>query len=289
MKFTQQGEVGIRVRLDHEDESTVTLRFAVEDTGIGIPKDRIDALFSPFVQADGSTTRKYGGTGLGLAISKQLVELMGGQIGLESEEGKGSTFWFTVVQQKQMAQSTPEADPRSEFEGVKVLVVDDNATNRMVVSAFLKSWGCRLKSGADGIAALATLRGAARLADPFDVALLDMEMPGMDGKELGRQIVADPQLARTPLLLMTNPSHGRENAHAEARTWASCVTKPVMESHLREALNVALGRKILPRNEPVAGSVPSGLPTCRHALARASSSPKISPQPGGGPRHSHQT
>jgi signal transduction histidine kinase len=101
IKFTHEGEVGIRVRLDHEDGNTVILRFAVEDTGIGIPKDRIDVLFSPFVQADGSTTRKYGGTGLGLAISKQLVEIMGGKIGLESEEGYGSTFWFTLVQQKQ--------------------------------------------------------------------------------------------------------------------------------------------------------------------------------------------
>jgi signal transduction histidine kinase len=186
IKFTHKGEVDIRVRLDHEDENTVILRFAVEDTGIGIPQDRIEALFSPFVQADRSTTRKFGGTGLGLAISKQLAEIMGGKIGLESEEGHGSTFWFTVVLQKPAAQITPEADTLSEFEGVKVLVVDDNATNRTVVGALLKSWGCRSGHAADADSALATLRKAARVADPFEVALLDMEMPGMDGKELAQ-------------------------------------------------------------------------------------------------------
>ena len=252
VKFTQQGEVGIRVCLDQEDEKTVTLRFAVEDTGMGIPHDRIDALFSPFVQADGSTTRKYGGTGLGLAISRQLVELMGGQIGVESEEGKGSTFWFTVVQEKVKGQITQEVDTPSDFDGVKVLVVDDNATNRMVVGALLKPWGCRLNFAADGDSALAILRKAARLADPFDVALLDVEMPGMDGTELGRQIAADSQLTRTALLLMANPNRTSGVAHLEEGRFSASITKPVTESRLRNALNVVLGRK--PHHEPVSDS-----------------------------------
>jgi PAS domain S-box-containing protein len=243
VKFTHQGEVAIRVQLDHEEESTAVLRFAVEDTGIGIPKDRVKALFSPFIQADGSTTRKYGGTGLGLAISKELAELMGGKIGVESEQGKGSTFWFTVVLQKQEVYDELGADLGDELEGVKVLVVDDNATSRLVVSTLLKSWGCRATHAADGDSALAILHKAVRLADPFDVALLDSKMPGLDGKELARRIAADPQLERTALLLMTSPTQRCDDAVPEGLKVAGHVTKPILQSRLRAALEVALGRK----------------------------------------------
>ena len=234
--------MAIRVRVDHEDESTVTLRFAVADTGIGIPPGRAEALFSPFVQADGSTTRKYGGTGLGLAISKQLAELMGGEIGVESEEGKGSTFWFTIAMEKQRGQTVPEPATHADYEGVKVLVVDDNAANRMVVGALLKSWGCRSSYAADGNSALVALRKADRLADPFDIALLDMEMPGMNGRELARQIAGDSRFSHTALLMMNGSKARCGVMSVEEFGLAGCISKPVLESRLRETLDVALGR-----------------------------------------------
>ena len=243
IKFTHRGEVAIRVRVDHEEKDSAALRFAVEDTGIGIPKDRREALFSPFVQADGSTTRKYGGTGLGLAISKELAELMGGKIGVESEHGKGSTFWFTVVLQKQENRSGSSAAPHYSFEGVKILVVDASATNRLVVGTLLKSWGCRTSHATDGDSALEVLRKAARLADPFEVVLLDTKTPGVDGIDLGRRIATETQLSRTPLLLMTRPSQRSDDAELGELPLASRIVKPVLESRLRTALNVALGRE----------------------------------------------
>ena len=266
LKFTHEGEVAIRVQLDHVDDRAITLRFAVADTGIGIPRDRAEALFSPFVQADGSTTRKYGGTGLGLAISKQLVELMGGEIGLDSEENQGSTFWFTVVLEKAKKETTLEPDT-DDLEGVKVLVVDDNATSRMVLATLLKSWGCRSSQAADGDSALATLRKAARLADPFDIALLDLEMPRMDGQELARQIVADSQLSRSALLMMTSPSRRCGTAPLEELRLAGCITKPVAESRLRYALQAALGRKMAAQPEAETCGKPSAT-TSSHAQTR---------------------
>jgi PAS domain S-box-containing protein len=267
LKFTQQGEVAIRVQLEHADDRTITLRFAVADTGIGVPRGRAEAIFSPFVQADGSTTQKYGGTGLGLAISRQLVELMGGQIGLESEENQGSTFWFTAVLQKPKQQTTPEPDTDAGLDGVKVLVVDDNATSRMVLGTLLKSWGCRLSLAADGVSALAALRKAARLADPFDIALLDLEMPGMDGQELARQIVADSQLSRSALLMMTSPSQRCGAAHLKELHLAGCLAKPVLESRLRDALQAALGKKMATPPAAETSGKASGA-TCSRAHAR---------------------
>lgn len=185
VKFTSHGEVAIHVRLETEDDRRATFRFTVRDTGIGFRQDRAAELFAPFVQGDGSRTRRYGGTGLGLAISKQLVEMVGGQIGVESEEGKGSTFWFTAVFEKQPQPRAPVAEVLPHLEGLRVLVVDDNATNRSLVSKLLGSWGCRSQEAADGKATIEILRQAARDADPFRMALLDLSLPGMDGEELG--------------------------------------------------------------------------------------------------------
>jgi PAS domain S-box-containing protein len=241
IKFTRQGEVAIRVRLDREDDTTVTLRFAVADTGIGVPPGRQAALFAPFVQADGSTTRKYGGTGLGLAISKQLAELMGGAIGLDSEEGNGSTFWFTAVLEQPAVRAASAADEHISCEGLKVLVADDNAASRMVLDTLLRSWGCRPSHAANGTSAMAALRKAVQLADPFALALLDSDLAGMDGMELARQIAADPSLKRTLLVSMRTLGHRCGVGQIEEPAVAGHLTKPVLASRLRKALDMALG------------------------------------------------
>ena len=236
VKFTAQGEVAIRVRSEAEGDRTATLRFTVSDTGIGFQQDRASALFEPFIQADGSSTRRYGGTGLGLTISKQLVEMMGGQIGVESDEGKGSRFWFTAVFEKQPRPSAPATGVQSSLLGAKVLVVDDSATNQSLVHSILSSWGCRSEESADGDSALAILRQAAQGADPFQIALLDMSLPGMDGEELGRRIAADPQLKHTALVLMTGFGRNSDLARLQALGFAGHVIKPIWERTLREAL-----------------------------------------------------
>jgi CheY-like chemotaxis protein len=203
VKFTEKGEIVIRVSLESEDKRNATLRFAVSDTGIGIPANRQDILFSPFAQADGSTTRKYGGTGLGLAISKQLAELMGGKIGLESEEDEGSTFWFTAVFEKQPAGSGSADEkfakimgegaverPAAElnFSGkdkrkIRILVVEDNPVNQKVAQVMLrkmKLWADVVADGQEAVNALQTV--------PYDLVLMDCQMPEMDGFEATRRI-----------------------------------------------------------------------------------------------------
>ncbi len=242
VKFTSKGEVTLRASLVSEDEGQATLRFAVIDTGIGIPRDKQENLFSPFTQADGSTTRKYGGTGLGLAISKQLAELMGGAIGLESEEGRGSTFWFTAVFEKQPAGRIAEPVPPAELAGVRVLVVDDLDTNRLVVTALLKIWGCRFAEAADGEAALLRLREGAREGDPYRVALLDMQMPGMDGAELGRRIKGSPDVRDTRLIMLTSMGERGDAARMTQLGFDGYLTKPLRQSQLRDCLALVLGR-----------------------------------------------
>ena len=190
VKFTEAGEIAVRASLVSETDGEAVIRFSVRDTGIGIPEDKQKLLFQKFTQADASTTRKYGGTGLGLAISKQLVEMMNGEIGIESQEGQGSEFWFTVRLAKQPAQERMEMR-LADIRGVHILVVDDNATNREVLTAQLQSWGVRPEEAHDAFMALKLLYQARDAGDPFRIAVLDMQMPGMDGVTLGRAIKAD--------------------------------------------------------------------------------------------------
>lgn len=242
VKFTQKGEVVLRARLESEDDTTALVRFSVTDTGIGIPKDKSEALFQPFKQVDGSISRKFGGTGLGLSISNQLVEMMDGNMGFESEEGKGATFWFLLPLRKQEADRGKEAELVEDLKGVRILVVDQSPTNRQVISGMLESWSLRHEECSDGASALERLREAALSLDPFGVALFDMRSQGMDASELGRRIKADPVLSETALVLMKAIGNRTDSVLLEKSGFAACLTRPVKRLQLRSCLLVALGR-----------------------------------------------
>ena len=240
VKFTPKGQVIIRVSRVLEDDRSVTLRFTVSDTGIGIPPNRIEALFSPFVQADSSTTRKYGGSGLGLAITRQLAELMGGRAGCKSEEGKGSSFWFTAVFEKQQEAPEVQTDIFADISGVKVLVVDDNAVSRLLAMTLLADWKCRAVEARDGHSALAAISKALREKDPFQIILLDMMMPGMDGEELGRQIKETRALSQTRIIMMTSVGKRGEASRLAHLKFDGYFTKPIRRSHLHDAIALAM-------------------------------------------------
>jgi two-component system, sensor histidine kinase and response regulator len=250
LKFTERGEVIVRVTKEEETETSVRVRFAITDTGIGITHETQSRLFQPFIQADGSTTRKYGGTGLGLAISKQLVEMMHGQIGVESEPGKGSTFWFTAIFDKQQAQAQRPAQ-HSGLAGVRMLIVDDNATNRKVVHHQILPWGMIAGFAENARQALELLRSAAQSEAMYDMAILDMQMPEMDGLQLAREIKADPALAPMKLILLTSLGIHDKTALEQAGIEAT-LTKPVRQADLYDAIMRVLKRS---PESPVAASV----------------------------------
>ena len=244
IKFTSEGSVIIRVSLVSETQSDVRLHFAVCDTGIGIPRDKQGRLFAKFSQVDSSTTRTFGGTGLGLAISKQLAEIMGGEIGVQSEAGKGSEFWFTVHLEKQPQRICTDKTPTS-LRGTRVMIVDDSPVNREVLLVLLKSWGMRTGEAGDGPSALAAMSQARDAQDPFTIAILDMQMPGMDGKSLGIAIKNDPGLASTRLVMCTSMDQmGRDRTYDDIGFIAT-LNKPVRRHELHEVLCAAVaGRKI---------------------------------------------
>ena len=239
LKFTHQGEVAVRITLASETETHVVLHVSVKDTGIGIAPDHQAPLFDKFTQADASTTRRYGGSGLGLAISKQLAELMGGEIGLVSEEGKGSEFWFTARFAKQGERERMVTSTVG-IHGVHILVVDDNATNREVMAAQLGAWGVRSEETRDGPAALLALARAKDAGDPFEAAILDMQMPGMDGATLARAIKGDAALASTRLVLMTSLGERGGAREMEEMGFSAFLVKPVRQSDLFDSLSAVL-------------------------------------------------
>jgi PAS domain S-box-containing protein len=236
IKFTEHGEVVVRVEKEHETDADVMIRFSVRDSGIGISESAQRNLFQAFTQADGSTTRKYGGTGLGLAISKQLVELMGGQIALSSVEGKGSTFWFAVRFGKQSGQVIIRPPSSEKLAGLQALIVDDNSTNRKILSHQLSSWGMTYHEVDSGRAALESLRSAVMKGEPYDLAVLDLMMPEMDGFELARAIKSDPLIAHVRLVLLTSFGRRGDSTSAREAGIAAYLTKPIRQSQLFECL-----------------------------------------------------
>jgi two-component system, sensor histidine kinase and response regulator len=243
IKFTEKGEVVVSLVKEGETDEDVVVRFSIKDTGIGIPADVQNRLFQAFTQADNSTTRKFGGTGLGLAISKQLVAMMGGEIGVKSEPGKGSTFWFTARLGKQTgpAEPTPSIYFRDLFD-LRVLVVDDNATNRQILRHQLFAWKMQKGSASNGFEALDLLRAAAKEGKPYELALLDMQMPEMDGMTLARAIKADPVIASTRLIILTSMGYTHTQEELKAAGVEAFLVKPVKQSRLFDCLISVLGR-----------------------------------------------
>lgn len=240
IKFTNRGEVAVRVSLLSESDGRAELRFSIRDTGIGIPPDKIGLLFNKFTQVDASTTRKFGGTGLGLAISKQLVELMGGKIGVTSQEGIGSEFWFTVQMEIQPEGKFREDLALANLQGVRILVVDDNATIRELLNHRLTSWGMRPLEAIDGASALDLMQSAYDAGDPFKIAILDMQMPGMDGATLGETIKQDRRISGTLLILLTSLSERGDAHRFEKIGFAGYLVKPLRYTDLFHFLSTAL-------------------------------------------------
>jgi PAS domain S-box-containing protein len=260
IKFTHQGEVVICAEPIEETDTHAVIHFAVQDTGIGIPYERQAAVFDRFTQADGSTTRKYGGTGLGLTISKQLVEAMGGKIGVESSPGIGSTFWFDLKLGKQVSKK-PTTAPLTlgpvNLTQARVLIVDDNQTNRMVLTKNVEALGSQVDAVSSGAKALEALRNAYRAGRPYHVVLLDMQMPGMDGEQTTRAIKSDPSAKEAKIIILTSMGQRGDATRLEALGCSAYLLKPVKQQMLFDAMVAVLARE----EEPSKGLI------TRHTLS----------------------
>lgn len=290
VKFTDQGEIVLRVTLAETQVSDASgrsdlsngpcvlpashrLHFSVRDTGIGISKNTFDKLFKKFSQVDTSTTRRFGGTGLGLTIAKQLSEMMGGEIGVESEEGLGTTFWFTACFNASELVDTNSGEsmvrPNSDIQGAYVLVVDDNETNRQVLTAQLHAWGVRTQVASDGPQALQVLRQAQREGVCFHAAVLDMQMPRMDGIALAKVIRYEPAYASMRLVLLTSVDHPGGTVQVKEAGFTAWLTKPVRSSELYNILNdILTGQLLLSACEvPSAERAPAEAVAIKHSLS----------------------
>jgi CheY-like chemotaxis protein len=249
VKFTEKGHVLIDMEPEVVGNGTARLRVSVTDTGIGIPADRIGLIFGRLNHADASTTRRNGGTGLGLAISKHLVELMGGNIGVDSEPGQGSVFWFSLPLSL-VRQAPGEPPPKANLTGVRLLIVDDNEVNCRILHEQITAWWMRSECCASGADALALLRSAHRSGDPYQIALLDYHMSGMNGEQLGRAIKADPDLRETVLVLLGSVCASGEIAPTDI--FAACLLKPVRQSQLHDVLATVWAARAAGRTVTVA-------------------------------------
>ncbi len=241
IKFTKEGEVVVLAELETEDDTHVTIRFSVSDTGIGIAPDKLDCLFDSFTQVDASTTRKYGGTGLGLAISKKLTMMMGGDIGVESKLDQGSTFWVKAAFEKQPPATDTYAIEPGDICGERILIVDDNEVNRHILREQLMIWGCRVAEAENGRHALYTAHKALGDNDPFSIAILDMQMPEMDGETLGKKIKDDRKLSKMALVMLTSLGLRGDAARLNELGFAAYLTKPVKRSQLFACLTTVKG------------------------------------------------
>lgn len=237
IKFTEKGEITCRIELESQTSEESVLKFSVQDTGIGIDRDKVRKLFRAFEQADTSTTRRFGGTGLGLTISQQLVKLMRGRIGVESTEGRGSIFWFNGCfnQADIQAAELIQLDP-AVLNDARILVVDDNETNREILSQQLTSWNLRVSLAESGPDALQLLYQGIAEEDPFELATIDLQMPGMDGETLGRAIKNVPELSRTAIVLLTSMGMRGDGQHFTDIGFDAYLTKPYLPDELKNIL-----------------------------------------------------
>jgi CheY-like chemotaxis protein/HPt (histidine-containing phosphotransfer) domain-containing protein len=256
IKFTAQGEIVVSLTLNQRTDARTGIRFEVKDTGIGLSEAEIPRIFRSFSQADSSTTRRYGGTGLGLAIAKQLTEIMGGDMGVVSKPGVGSTFWLALP--LEVVDDAPVIAPDQSLAGRRLLIVDDNATARAACARLCESWGIEPSGATTGAQALELLHAAAHRGQPFDSILLDQDMPGMKGTLLARLIVAAPELEHTPIILML--AHSDADELAMQAGISQSLIKPlrsrVLQAALRDALSSAPGAQPAQRTAiPLRGRV----------------------------------
>jgi two-component system sensor histidine kinase/response regulator len=249
IKFTKSGEVVLNVACESSEPGNVELHFSISDTGVGISNEKLESIFSKFEQADTSTTREFGGTGLGLSISSSLVGLMGGQIWVESELGKGSTFHFTIPLPvaEEPASATRPPSPEK-LDGMRALLIDDNATNRLILDEVLKGWGILSMTAESGHRAIEIMLRQCKEDKPIDLVLTDINMPEMDGFQLAEQIREEKQIAQTPIIALTSGDRIGDPAHVERLGIHAELMKPVKQSELLETIleviapgNVELG------------------------------------------------
>ncbi|RPJ81840.1 MAG: response regulator [Deltaproteobacteria bacterium] len=249
VKFVEKGYVSICVSVKEEHDDFVKLLFEIHDTGIGIPKNSLDNLFQSFSQVDASTSRKFGGTGLGLVISKQLAENMGGEIGVESELGKGSTFWFTVCLKKQKIVKTDAADFPSTIKGTRILVVDENPLNRLIVTNFFRSWECLYGEAENGQKAFSMLMNAQEAGQPFQILLTEMELPDMTGAALGEKILGHEKLRDCILIMLTSIGQRGDASRVNDLGFSGFLSKPVKKYHLLNCIKTVLTAPISPAKQ----------------------------------------
>lgn len=277
IKFTEAGDITLQAFWESDSPSGVGIRFEITDSGIGISEDVQKRLFQPFTQADSSTTRKYGGTGLGLAISKQLIELMEGKVGVRSQLGQGTTFWCTAKFQKQ-AVCSPAIVPSAELAGRRILIVDDNESNRTILHHLVSGWGMQDDQAKNAEEAMQMLNQAATAGTPYEVAVLDMLMPGKDGLQLAKEIKSHPQSAAVRLIVLTSlfqPGHAERARRAGFNAY---LTKPVRHDQLQGCLRVVFGLQqaaMLP--SPGTDGTLQAMPALitRHTLAEQRARPRI--------------
>jgi PAS domain S-box-containing protein len=271
VKFTERGEVVVRVvpyAALASSSNQVGVKFEVQDTGIGIKPEDQGRLFHVFSQVDASTTRKYGGTGLGLAIAKRLVELMGGEIGVDSQEGRGSCFWFAVPFGVARSRPVASGEPPVSLVSRSILCVDDHGASRLAVRQLVSAWGMTMLEVTTGSEALAVLRSEAQAGRPIGVALIDLQLPDMTGYELAKAITADPALAPTKLIAVTAVGRRGDAQAAHAAGFAAYLQKPLRQAALKECVQTVLGQAAgeTGRAEPI---------VTRHTLREAKKRPKI--------------